>query len=124
MHAPTEDARANFLADRAPRPAKTCGYLTSCESAAARARAPPDRPSCLREERAKPIDPDELEGPRRARAVEEGRTTEHLFVTEAETPLLSPRTAFETACRRAGLEDVSPHVLRHHVRLPARDGGG
>ena len=34
-------------------------------------------------------------------------------MTEAETPLLSPRTAFETACRRAGLEDVSPRVLRH-----------
>jgi integrase len=40
-------------------------------------------------------------------------TTEDVFVTEAETRLISPRTAFETACKRAGLDDVSPHVLRH-----------
>jgi integrase len=40
-------------------------------------------------------------------------TTENVFVTAGKTPLVSPRTAFETACKRAGLDDVSPHVLRH-----------
>jgi integrase len=36
-----------------------------------------------------------------------------LFTSRAGTPYRSIRTAFATACRRAGLTDVTPHVLRH-----------
>jgi len=36
-----------------------------------------------------------------------------LFVSRDGMPYRSIRTAFETACRRAGLRGVSPHVLRH-----------
>jgi len=36
-----------------------------------------------------------------------------LFLSREGTPYRSIRTAFETACRRAGLRDVTPHTLRH-----------
>ena len=38
---------------------------------------------------------------------------EHVFCREDGAPYRSIRTTFLTACRRAGLKDVSPHVLRH-----------
>jgi integrase len=38
---------------------------------------------------------------------------EYVFVTRAGRPLRSIRSAFQTACRRAGLKGVTPHVLRH-----------
>lgn len=38
---------------------------------------------------------------------------EHVFLTRNGKPLKSIRTAFDTACRRAKLTDVTPHVLRH-----------
>ena len=38
---------------------------------------------------------------------------EHLFARPDGSPYRSIRTAFATACRRAGLADVTPHVLRH-----------
>ena len=36
-----------------------------------------------------------------------------LFTSRAGTPYRSIRTAFATACRGAGLKNVTPHVLRH-----------
>ena len=37
---------------------------------------------------------------------------DHVFTLDGQ-PLGSIRTAFTNACRRAGLEGVTPHVLRH-----------
>lgn len=37
----------------------------------------------------------------------------YVFATRAGRPFKSIRTAFATACRRANLADVTPHVLRH-----------
>ncbi len=45
--------------------------------------------------------------------LKEAATGPTLFVSRDGTPYRSIRTAFETACRRAGLKGVSPHVLRH-----------
>jgi integrase len=36
-----------------------------------------------------------------------------VFARRDGSPYRSIRTAFQTACRRAGLRDVTPHVLRH-----------
>jgi integrase len=47
-----------------------------------------------------------------ARLKERG-TSEHLFARRTGKPYRSVRTAFATACRRAGLKGVTPHVLRH-----------
>jgi integrase len=41
------------------------------------------------------------------------RAGEWVFVTREGSPFRSIRTAFQTACRRAGLKGVTPHVLRH-----------
>jgi integrase len=38
---------------------------------------------------------------------------EHVFRQADGSPYRSIRTTFQTACRRAGLKDVTPHVLRH-----------
>ena len=38
---------------------------------------------------------------------------EYVFARPDGTPYRSIRTTFATACRKAGLADVSPHVLRH-----------
>ena len=39
---------------------------------------------------------------------------EYVFVKKDGSPYRKrPRTAFENACKRAGLKDVSPHCLRH-----------
>jgi integrase len=38
---------------------------------------------------------------------------EHVFSRRDGSPYRSIRTAFQTACRAAGLKDVTPHVLRH-----------
>jgi integrase len=37
----------------------------------------------------------------------------HVFTTRTGQPLRSLRSVFRRACQRAGLEGVSPHVLRH-----------
>jgi len=37
---------------------------------------------------------------------------EHVFARRDGSPFRSIRTAFQTACRRAGLKNVTPHVLR------------
>src|SRR5262249_24662623 len=39
--------------------------------------------------------------------------SEYVFTRFDGKPLRSIRTAFETACRRAGLSGLTPHVLRH-----------
>jgi integrase len=41
------------------------------------------------------------------------RRTEFVFTKQDGQPLRSIKTAFTTACRRANLLDVTPHVLRH-----------
>jgi integrase len=38
---------------------------------------------------------------------------EYVFAKRDGTPYHSIRTAFEHACKKAGLKDVTPHVLRH-----------
>lgn len=38
---------------------------------------------------------------------------EHVFARRDGSPYRSIRTAFLTACRHAGLEGATPHVLRH-----------
>src|SRR5687768_9093643 len=38
------------------------------------------------------------------------------------SPYRSNRTTCHTACRRAGVKVVSPHVLRHTFREPPGDG--
>jgi integrase len=45
--------------------------------------------------------------------LKEQATGPTFFVSRTRTPYRSIRTAFKTACRRAGLTDVTPHVLRH-----------
>jgi len=45
--------------------------------------------------------------------LKEQATGATLFISRMGTPYRSIRSAFETACRRAGLADVTPHVLRH-----------
>jgi len=40
-------------------------------------------------------------------------SAEHVFEHRDGSPYRSIRTTFQTACRTAGLKDVSPHVLRH-----------
>jgi site-specific recombinase XerD len=45
--------------------------------------------------------------------LKEQATGATLFVSRTRMPYRSIRTAFKTACRRAGLTDVTPHVLRH-----------
>lgn len=53
-------------------------------------------------------------------------TGDVLCVSREGTPFRSIRTAFATACRRAGLKDVTPHVLRHTFasRLVMARGAG
>lgn len=46
------------------------------------------------------------------RVMEKG-DSEYVFSKVNGSPYRSIRTAFETACRRAGLSGLSPHVLRH-----------
>ena len=41
------------------------------------------------------------------------RSGEWVFTTRNGTPYHSVRTAFNNACRKAGLTDVTPHSLRH-----------
>jgi integrase len=43
----------------------------------------------------------------------EERSGEWVFAQRDGSPYRSIRTAFQTACRHAGLKDVTPHVLRH-----------
>jgi site-specific recombinase XerD len=43
----------------------------------------------------------------------EKATGEAIFTNRDGSPYRSIRTAFATACRRAGLTSVTPHVLRH-----------
>jgi integrase len=38
---------------------------------------------------------------------------EYVFARSGGDPYRSIRTTFQTACRKAGLKDVTPHVLRH-----------
>jgi integrase len=38
---------------------------------------------------------------------------DHVFARFDGKPFRSIRTAFETACRRAGIQGLTPHVLRH-----------
>ena len=38
---------------------------------------------------------------------------EHIFVNGDGKPFTSTRASFMTACRKAGLTGVTPHVLRH-----------
>ncbi len=38
---------------------------------------------------------------------------EHVFCRRDSSPYRSIRTTFQTACKAAGLKDVTPHVLRH-----------
>lgn len=45
--------------------------------------------------------------------LKEDACAEQVFVSRKGEPFRSIRTAFETACRKAGLTDVTPHVLRH-----------
>ena len=40
-------------------------------------------------------------------------TSDYVFIGRGGKRLRSIRNAFETACREAGLKDVSPHTLRH-----------
>jgi integrase len=40
-------------------------------------------------------------------------TTDYVFTTRAGKPYDSIRTGFESACIRAGLDDVTPHTTRH-----------
>ena len=47
------------------------------------------------------------------RKLNEKASGDHVFVSRKKKPFKSIRTAFETACRRAELTDVTPHVLRH-----------
>jgi integrase len=47
------------------------------------------------------------------RRLRETAAGDHVFVSRKRKPFKSIRTAFETACKRAELTDVSPHVLRH-----------
>ncbi len=39
--------------------------------------------------------------------------SEYVFTRRDGAPMRSLRTMFQTACRRAGLTDVTPHILRH-----------
>ncbi len=41
------------------------------------------------------------------------KEAEYVFARRGGDPYRSIRTTFQTACRRAGLKDVTPHVLRH-----------
>jgi integrase len=41
------------------------------------------------------------------------KAAEYVFARRDGSPYRSIRTTFQTACRRAGLKDVTPHVLRH-----------
>jgi integrase len=43
------------------------------------------------------------------------RTGEFVFAKPNGMPYISARS-FDTACRRAGLQDVTPHTLRQYVR--------
>jgi integrase len=43
----------------------------------------------------------------------EERSGEWVFAQRDGSPYRSIRTAFQTACRHAGLKEVTPHVLRH-----------
>jgi integrase len=45
--------------------------------------------------------------------LKEQATGAAIFARPDGSPYRSVRTAFQTACRRAGLADVTPHVLRH-----------
>ena len=45
--------------------------------------------------------------------LKEVATGELVFVGRCGMPLRSIRNALETACAKAGLEDVTPHTLRH-----------
>lgn len=56
-----------------------------------------------------PIHPDVME---KLEAAKKAALTEYV-IEWAEKPVRSIRTGFDRACERAGLTDVSPHVLRH-----------
>lgn len=56
------------------------------------------------------------------RAAKAGALTEYV-IEWAGAPVRSIRTGFDAACERAGLEDVSPHVLRHSAAVAMAAGG-
>jgi len=45
--------------------------------------------------------------------LKEQATGATIFTSRKGSPYRSIRSAFQTACRRAGLTDVTPHALRH-----------
>jgi integrase len=64
-------------------------------------------------------------GPRTVEALrtaKEGALTDHV-IEWAGRPVRSIRTGFDAACRRAGLADVSPHVIRHSAAIHMASNG-